>query len=413
MLLFSSGTFTVNGITVFPDHADPNQFWYLPGPVGLASMPDSKEPQFLLIEYAPDVVSNGVSGVGFLNVTLALKLSDTTKEQIVGHIRTQFPNADSPNLSPVAFDEGTVQIVALDMQGSGGTNANLPAGAFEAVQHILGAVSPELFGDNNALFGLSLSADGASILEAAFENGMSPVGAIYNLKFTGARPAIDVKITADLKRAYQLFSVGLTAQAYYVSAGIDATFEKLRQDGSIKVEVINLTTDAANAEKEQWALNLFKDSIMAQWFQPSLSPATAAAADASSVTLPPTGGGGGGGAAAGRSGSGGAATGGGGGATAGHSAGTMGGASTAPQLGAASGRPATPAAGGGGGGTPAPAAGGARGRRGSTGCRRCAGGSHAPSGDHAASGNTCTNRCTRGRSGNSAGGDCASGNDPG
>lgn len=31
MLLFSSGTFTVDGITVFPDHADPNQFWYLPG----------------------------------------------------------------------------------------------------------------------------------------------------------------------------------------------------------------------------------------------------------------------------------------------------------------------------------------------------------------------------------------------
>jgi hypothetical protein len=101
MLLFSSGTFTVDGITVFPDHADPNQFWYLAGPVGLAKMPDSDEPQFLLIMYAPDVVSAGIKGVGFLNVTLALTLSDTTREKIIGQIRTQFPDVSEPHLAPV------------------------------------------------------------------------------------------------------------------------------------------------------------------------------------------------------------------------------------------------------------------------------------------------------------------------
>ena len=287
MLLFSSGTFTVDGITVFPDHADPNQFWYLAGPVGLAKMQDSDEPQFLLIMYAPDVASDGIKGVGFLNVTLALTLSDTAQEKIIGHIRTQFPDVSEPHLAPVPFDEGTVQIVALDMQGSGGTSAApAPAGTFEAVEHILGAVSPELFGDNDALFALTLSEAGATILEQAFEDGMAPVGGIYTLKFTGVRPALDVKITADLKRVYDSFSVGLTAQAYWVSAGVDATFEKLRQDGVIKVEVVNLTTDSANSDKEQWALSLFKDQILAQWFQPSLSPTTAAAAAAPPSTLP-------------------------------------------------------------------------------------------------------------------------------
>jgi hypothetical protein len=288
MLLFSSGTFTVDGITVFPDHADPNQFWCLAGPVGLAKMPDSDEPQFLLIMYTPDVASDGIKGVGFLNVTLALKLGDTTQEKIIGQIRNQFPDVSEPRLAPVPFDEGTVQIVALDLQGSGGTSAAAaPPGTFEAVQHILGAVAPELFGDNNALFALTLSEDGATILEQAFEDGMAPVGAIYSLKFTGVRPALDVKITADLKRVYNSFSIGLTAQAYWVSAGVDATFEKLRQDGVIKVEVMNLTTDSANSDKEQWALNLFKDQILAQWFQPSLSPTTAAAAAAPTPTLPP------------------------------------------------------------------------------------------------------------------------------
>jgi hypothetical protein len=100
------------------------------------------------------------------------------------------------------------------------------------------------------------------------------------------QPALDVKITADLKRVYESFGVDLTVQ-YYAQVGIDATFEKLRQDGAIKIEVVNLTTDASGTDRENWALNLFKDQIMAQWFQPSLTPTTAQAADAQSVTLPP------------------------------------------------------------------------------------------------------------------------------
>lgn len=117
MLLFSSETFTVDGITVFPDHSDSNQFWYLPGPVGLAKLPDSDEPQFLLTMFAPDLAANGVQGVGFLNVTLALVPSDDTKSKIMGKIRAQFPDASDPRIAPVAFDEGTVQIVTLDLQG--------------------------------------------------------------------------------------------------------------------------------------------------------------------------------------------------------------------------------------------------------------------------------------------------------
>jgi len=287
MLLLATNAITVGGVTVFPDHADPTQFWYLPAPVSLAKMPGSDEPQFTLIEYAPDVASSGVKGVGFLNVTLALTLSDDTREDIMGQIRDQFPNSGgSPKLAPAPFDEGTVQIVMLDMQGSGGTTSAAPPGTFVAVEKILGAVSPSLYGDNDALFAVTLSEEGASILEAAFENDMAPVGGIYNLKFTGVRPALDVKITADLKRCYQSFSVGLDIHAYFASVGIDATFEKLRQDGAIKIEVVNLAGDQSSLQAEQQAMSLFKDQILSKWFEPSLSPTTAQAADAGIPPLP-------------------------------------------------------------------------------------------------------------------------------
>jgi len=233
--------------------------------------------------YAPDVATAGIQGTGFLDVTLDLKLSDDNKEAIMGQIRSTFPDADNPLITPVSFDSGTVQVVALDLQGSGGTAAAPGNASGVAVEHILGASNPELFGNNDALFAMTLSEEGATILEQAFQDGMAPVGGIYNLQFTGVLPALDVKITADLKRVYESFSVDLTAQAYFVSAGIDATFEKLRQDGAIQIEVVNLTTDASDADRENWALNLFKDQILSTWFQPSLSPTTAAAADAQNV----------------------------------------------------------------------------------------------------------------------------------
>ena len=174
MLLFSTSPLTVDGITVFPDHEKKDQFWYLQGPVDLALLPNSDEPQFSLLEYASDVAGTGVKGVGFLNVTLCLKPPKKTLNAIVEQIKAAFPDVDDPKLSAVPFDEGSVQIVALDLQGGGGTINTAREGTFVAVEHILGAVSPELFGDNNALFALTLTEDGATILKAAFEDGVAP-----------------------------------------------------------------------------------------------------------------------------------------------------------------------------------------------------------------------------------------------
>ena len=280
MLLLSSDSLTVDGVTVFPDHADPNQFWYLPAPVGLAALPGSDEPQFLLIEYTPDVASSGVKGMGFLDVTVCLKVDQGTLDKILGQVTSTFPAAVNAHLAPVPFDEGTVQILTLDMQGSGGAVNKSPPGSIMMVENILGATSPDLYGYNNAIFGETLSQDGVSILKAAFADSMAPVGALYNLKFTGVRPALDVKVTADLKRVYDSFNISLTASAYWASVGIDATFEKLRQDGTIKIEVINLAGDKDTSDKEQRALDMFKQDILAKFFEPALSPTTAKAAGA-------------------------------------------------------------------------------------------------------------------------------------
>jgi hypothetical protein len=270
MLLLGSRTITIDGITVFPDHADPDQFWYLPGPVQLARSREGRT-AFTYIKYKPAAVAGGAKGGGFLMFAVNLRLDADLERRILGKLGSVAPGR--PRLAAVPFDEGCVQCIALNLQGAGGTAAQ-PAGpgSFNAVERILGASVPSLQGDNTAAFSLTLSQEGAIILEKAFEQGTEPVGVIYDLKFTGMRPALKVEITANLERVYNQFSGGLEAQVYFVRAGIDAAFEKLVQDGSIQIKVIDFTGEEDEKEKERWALDFFKENLLRQWFEPTLTP---------------------------------------------------------------------------------------------------------------------------------------------
>ena len=166
-----------------------------------------------------------------------------------------------------------MQCIALNLQGGGGTGAgNAPEGSFNAVEKILGAAVPSLHGDNSAAFSLQLSQEGATILREAFRKEGAPVGVLYNLKFTGIRPALEVKITADMKRVYDHFSASLSGQVYFVQLGIEAGIEKLKQSGALKVEVIHFTSDADRSEKERQALQLFRDTLLKDFFTPTLTP---------------------------------------------------------------------------------------------------------------------------------------------
>jgi hypothetical protein len=270
MLEIGSKTLTIDGITVFADHADPNQFWYLPGPVQLARRPQDNKAAFTFIKYG-DLKNETVLGKGFLMVELNLHLNTVTQRNILARLASIAP--DKPKLAAVPFDEGTVKCIALDLQGEGGTVAQVSAaGTFQAVEQILGATTPSLHGDNSAAFSLTLSKEGAVLLERVFEEGGMPIGAVYSLTYTGLRPALEVEITANFKRVYDHFSANLEGQVYFVRAGIDAGFEKLVQDGIIKIKVINFSTADNRMQQENWALEFFKEKLLTEWFTPTLTP---------------------------------------------------------------------------------------------------------------------------------------------
>src|SRR5215472_6724892 len=280
MLLLGGKGFEVDGVTVGVDHADPNLWWHGPGPVALARGPDGHA-AFTFIKYKPAAIQAGANGGGFVMFGTDLHLPEATRAKILAQASGLSPG--QAVLEPLPFDEGTVKCVALNLEGAGGTHAQpAPAGAFNAVEQILGATTPSLEGDETAIFSLTLPQEGATILDQAYRQGTGPIGVIYTFKYTAMRPALDVRITADFKLIYQKFSASLEGQYYFLKVGIDAAFEELVQNGAIKIEVTNFTGDQDARDKEKWALDFFKDNLFKDWFQPTLTPgkekATTAAA---------------------------------------------------------------------------------------------------------------------------------------
>jgi hypothetical protein len=281
LLLGSANTVTVDGITCFPDDADPTRYWYLPGPVQLAR--DGKgKPRLDLIMFV-GAADNALDDGGYLMLEVDLRLEPEVERRIRSRLRAI---AGGPvELTPVQFDEGTVRCLAFDLEGPGGTATVAADGTFRAVERISGATTPSFGGTNNAIFTLKLSKAGATIVQQCLKDGSVPVGVLYDLTYTGLRPALEVTITADMSRVFTQFSASLEAQIYYVRAGLDAGFEKLVQDGAIKIVVKNFSTAADRAEKEKWALDFFKENLLAKYFDPVLTPGKLAGTPASAAGL--------------------------------------------------------------------------------------------------------------------------------
>ena len=117
MLLFGARSYTIEGVTIFPDHADPNQFWYLPGPVQLARRRSDGRADLTFIKYRPATVG-AARGGGFLMFSVNLRLDPIVERRILSKLSSV--TRGRPQLAAAPFDEGTVKVVALDFQ-SGGT----------------------------------------------------------------------------------------------------------------------------------------------------------------------------------------------------------------------------------------------------------------------------------------------------
>ncbi len=283
----------IGGVMIYRDHADKSLFYYVPERPRLAR--NDGQPEFVFLKYRRDITDNAdfdpdakeALGGGFLSFTVDLGMEDDQLDAIKEKLAV-FADGEV-KLTPIQFRKGSVRLsISKDQADIKDAPADTPRGLV-LFEEIMGATKPSLYGFNRATFTVVLSQEGATLVEAALRSGISPIGVLYDLEFEGLRPAFNVKVTAEYKRIYDHLETqfGARGQIYAVSLGVDiaAAFQKLRDDGAIKVEVVTFTDDDDLRKQAEECWNWFKTELLKDFFKSALEPPTFMRANSSGGLL--------------------------------------------------------------------------------------------------------------------------------
>jgi hypothetical protein len=257
---------SINGISVFSDHADPDRFHYLPIRPAVRRESDGS-PEFRLLAYR--VADAATLGGGLLTFTVDLSVAPDALATLRSALVAQVGRSGI-TLGPIWPDSGTCRLILLDAASS-------DAGPGLLVDRILGGADPALAADCATLFATVLEPAAVSIVEGAVRAGGLPVGVVYTLQVPALRPALRARIQADYKAANNFFESRLHGGRLLVAADIGPTFTGLVEQEILKVTVDELVPDADRDGVYQRALDAAQQYVLDTLFTPTLGPGAAPA----------------------------------------------------------------------------------------------------------------------------------------
>lgn len=285
MLYLNPPYHLIEGISVFADHADPQQFYFLPLMPHLTQVtpPDGGPPvpQIQLLKYR-GTAGNG----GFLNFDVNLGVSPEQLDEVSRKLRQLHNLRDAPRLAPVPLVDGTVRMMLFGKESpvpapspSGAPPVPPEPAAPEVPQFVLKidhAAKPALYGENQAAFSVSLDQFGVTVLEEALKGRMSPVGIVYSLEYLGLRPAYAVRLNVDWDRVQNHMDEKFSGGMLFFSVDIEKVVDELIEQRVIVIESDTFVTEDDTGSgvlgRRDEALNQVRDMVTEQFFVASLDP---------------------------------------------------------------------------------------------------------------------------------------------
>jgi hypothetical protein len=267
MLYLHPPYYIINGVSVFGDHEDPLQFYYLPLGPKLVEVDDlaigRKVPQIQLVRY------RGTAGTGgFLNFDVDLGIEEDTLGEVRSKVKREKRLSQEPRLAPVPLVDGTVKLMLLGKQ-SGDSG-----GPF--VVKIDHHAKPALYGNNQAAFSVALDAAGVANLEKALQGEMTPIGVIYSLEYQALRPAYSVRLHIDWDRVQKHLDESFGAESIAFSSQINTVVDELIENQSIVFEADTFVPEGEDEKaiitRRDQALEEVRDMITDTFFKPSIEP---------------------------------------------------------------------------------------------------------------------------------------------
>ncbi|MBX9401656.1 hypothetical protein K4L06_10050 [Lysobacter sp. BMK333-48F3] len=273
MLLLDSRTREINGISVFPDHADPEQWYYMPTAPHLTTVRDPAlgidVPQFLLIGFRGDAGTGG-----FLNFDCNVGASAKQIDDLAREIANAENLRNKPRIAPVPLEDGSVRLLMLG-KASGDTAAT-PGGGPQFVLKIDQAAKPALYGNNQAAFSVRLDQDGYTVMEQCLEGEILPVAVIYSLDFLGLRPAYNINLKIDWDRVQKHMDESFSGGNIFFSTEIGKAVDELVEKRAIVLESDTFVAESEDTkgiiDRRDAALAQVRNMVTDAFFQPSLPP---------------------------------------------------------------------------------------------------------------------------------------------
>jgi len=289
MLSLATPPIQVGKVRLYRDHADPDMYYYAAGEPHIAVY-ENRDLMYALYIYRDILehdVFNGTSipeemGAGFLTVGIDCSHDEDALDEARATIaELEDKDEDRIKLAPIPYKDGTVRLIGLDI-GDADQDARIPSVTDDRpkfVRNVMGTATPSLLGDLRGIFSVSLTDKGAAFMAGVHGTGALPFGVSYDLKFEGLRPAVEAKITADTSQIRTYFGGGIKGQYQFLKADISAGVEKMHRDGKVTIELTSQQTGAAAEKTKKLALDLFKERIIQNLFNPGLPSVPSQAAN--------------------------------------------------------------------------------------------------------------------------------------
>ena len=253
-------------LTLFRDHASPSTFHYLPGTPRIVA--EDGDPHLQLIRFRGSSQSGGI-----LSLDAELGLDPGLLSSIGEELSRRF--GVEPNLVPVLFSKGSARLALLGFEDTAGADGSV-RNMF--VEKVLGTCLPSLFGRQRAIFSVRLSPEGTTLLESALRGDGPPVLIVYDLEFSGLRPARGMRARIQYKMAYDYLRTRFTANALYFKTDLDHEAEELSRKGLIEIEDVDYqgVDPAILAKRAEEIRRTLSELMEGLFFRPAAAPTSLA-----------------------------------------------------------------------------------------------------------------------------------------
>ena len=281
MLLFDGRQWEIDGVAVFPDHADPQQYYYMPLTPHLTTARDPgagniEVPRFSLIRFRGRAGSGG-----FLNFDVNIGASQRQLDQISQQIQQEQKLRSPPRIAPVTVVDGNVRLLMLGKQSDDApaSPAAVSPATTDGPQFVLKmdhSAKPSLYGDNQAAFSVKLDAAGVTVIERSLEGEILPIAVVYSLDILGLRPAYSVRLSIDWDRVQNHMDETSKQKFLFSSSEISKSVDELVETRAIVLEADTFVTEDDDnrsiTARRDAALNQVRAMITDAFFEPTLPP---------------------------------------------------------------------------------------------------------------------------------------------